>query len=361
MIKNINIWLLGYIKQQLSRRLASSKKPLNIIFSLVDHFEPRCGGVNEDKEIERTNSWIEKYSRIVGNHKDSEGKPPKYTFFYPIDEYTPSVLTKISGFCRLGLGEVEIQLHHDNDTPDGLHEKLEFAKKTFREYGLLSKDRHSGEVRYGFIHGNWALDNSRKDGRWCGVNNELKVLRDTGCYADFTLPSAPSDTQTAKINSIYYAKDTPESKSHNRGVDVEVGRAACGDLMIIQGPLALSWKRRKWLIFPRLENAEISIKNPPFPERIDLWVKQGISVKGRPEWVFIKVHTHGCQDQNLTDAYFENLRRMFTYLETKYNDGINYRLYYVTAREMYNIVKAAEADMPGGPGQYKDFLLTLIR
>ena len=39
---------------------------------------------------------------------------------------------------------------------------------------------------------------SLPDGRWCGLNNELILLRDLGCYADFTLPSAPSrpsDTQ----------------------------------------------------------------------------------------------------------------------------------------------------------------------
>ena len=68
-------------------------------------------------------------------------------------------------------------------------------------HGLLSRDRYTGEVGYGFIHGNWALDNSRPDGRMCGVDNELDVLRETGCYADFTLPSAPSPTQTRKINS----------------------------------------------------------------------------------------------------------------------------------------------------------------
>ncbi|MEJ7636728.1 MAG: hypothetical protein WKF75_01760 [Singulisphaera sp.] len=50
------------------------------------------------------------------------------------------------------------------------------------------------------------------------VNNEIDVLRETGCYADFTLPSAPSPTQTRQINSIYYASDDPRRpKSHDRG------------------------------------------------------------------------------------------------------------------------------------------------
>ena len=48
---------------------------------------------------------------------------------------------------------------------------------------------------------------------------------------------------------------------------------------------------------------------------------------------------------------------MFGYLEEKYNDGKDYKLHYVTAREMYNIVKAAEAGEPGEPGEYRDYLL----
>ena len=357
MLNNIQIWLPGYIKQKLQRPLSAESKPLHIIFCIADHFEPRVGKVGVEKEIERVDRWIKGYTELINAHKDCEGMPPKYTFFYPIDEYTPAVLEKISVFFKKGLGEVEIQLHHENDSRDSLKEKLEYAKELFCRYGLLSRDKNGEGIRYGFIHGNWALDNSRADGKWCGVNNELEALRETGCYADFTLPSAPSDTQTAKINSLYYAKDTPGPKSHNTGIDVEKGREPCGDLMIIQGPLALNWKRKKFGVFPRIENSGISFNNPPTPDRIDLWINQNIAVKGRPEWIFVKVYAHGARDQHLLDEYFQNLDSMFTYLETKYNDGANYSLHYTTAREMYNIIKAAEAGEKRQPGEYRAYLL----
>ena len=64
---------------------------------------------------------------------------------------------------------------------------------------LVECDPATGELRFAFIHGNWSLDNSRPDGRWCGLNNELILLRELGCYADFTLPSAPSDTQACVL------------------------------------------------------------------------------------------------------------------------------------------------------------------
>jgi hypothetical protein len=63
-------------------------------------------------------------------------------------------------------------------------------------------DPLSSRIAYGFVHGNWALCNSRPDGDWCGVNEELTVLAQTGCYADFTFPSAPSPTQPRMVNAV---------------------------------------------------------------------------------------------------------------------------------------------------------------
>ena len=79
------------------------------------------------------------------------------------------------------------------------------------------------------------------------INNELVLLRELGCYADFTLPSAPSDTQTRTINSIYYATDDPLRPQVARPwrAGVAVGGQASGDLMIVQGPLALNWAQRR--------------------------------------------------------------------------------------------------------------------
>jgi hypothetical protein len=78
-------------------------------------------------------------------------------------------------------------------------------------------------------------------------------------------------------------------------------------------------------------------------------------VIGRPEWVFVKVHTHGAQEGNLESLLGEAGDRLFEYLEHAYNDGITSRLHYVTAREMFNMVKAAEAGHAGNPGAVRDF------
>jgi hypothetical protein len=141
------------------------------------------------------------------------------------------------------------------------------------------------------------------------------------------------------------------------GVDVRVGGAPCGDLLILQGPLALNWRRRRWGLVPRIENADVRAAYPPTDDRVDLWVEQHIHVQGRPEWIFVKVHTHGTQDRDIHALLGRPVERMFERLERQYNDGRTHVLHYVTAREMFNIVKAAEAGCGGNPHDYRDFVL----
>jgi hypothetical protein len=349
MLKNVHIWLPSYVARKLPREFVS---PTHVFFCFVDHFEPLWNKASRYQGLERVEHWFENYPRMAEKFRDADGRPPQHTFFYPAEEYVSEYLDLLARLCGQGFGEVEIHLHHDSDTAENLKSQIEDFKGKLRKHGFLS------EGRYGFIHGNWSLDNSRRDGRWCGVNNELQVLRDTGCYGDFTLPSAPSECQTRKINSIYYATDDPvRPKSHDTGVDVRVGGKPSGDLLIVQGPLALNWSRRKFELLPRIENADVSHTSPATPDRIDNWVRQRIGVEGKPDWVFVKVHTHGCQELNFDAVLGESAMAMHEYLQRKYNDGKHFILHYVTAREVFNLIKAAEAGQSGPPSSLRDFVL----
>ena len=128
--------------------------------------------------------------------------------------------------------------------------------------------------------------------------------------------------------------------------------------MIIQGPLGFQWRNRKYGLVPRIENADIRQSSPPTPARIDAWVRTGIHVRGRPEWTFVKIHTHGAPERDMPTLLGEPMARAFTYLESRYNDGVHWKLHYVSAREMYNIAKAAEAGLEGDPAQYRDHTLS---
>jgi hypothetical protein len=311
---------------------------------LADHYEPMVGGAAAHVQRERVDRWVRGYPAAVGGLADSRGRPPQHTFFYPAEEYNPEHVEKLAGLCRQGYGEVEVHLHHDNDTPENLRETLErYKERLFHGHGLL-RTNGEGRIVYGFVHGNWALCNSRPDGRWCGVNGELGVLRETGCYADFTMPSAPSPTQTDTINSIYYAADRPaRPKSHNHGVAARVGAAPPGEsLLLVQGPLMLDWGRRKLGLLPRLENAALHGGFPPTLARWKLWLRAGVGVAGRPDWIFVKLHTHGAPERNAAMLLGEPMRRFHQDLAELARKKPWLRYYYVTAREMADLAHQAE-------------------
>ncbi len=360
MLKHIDKWIGSYLKQELTRLFHRNKnvKPVHIMFSCVDHYEPDWNKADAPTQINRVKRWVNEYPRLAQKHKDADGCHPKHTFFYPAECYVKEHFDLLDQICRQGLGEVEIHLHHDGDTEKSLTEKLIKAKNDFTSHGFLGRRQLLKQIRFAFIHGNWCLNNSRADKRFCGVNDETRILSEQGCYADFTFPSAPSETQTNTINSLYYVKSNKTKvKTHDRGIPARVGQPSNGDLLLVQGPLTLNWRQRKNGIFPRIENGEISPANPPTPTRVDLWIEQRISVEDKPDWIFVKVHTHGAPEKNANTLLGEPMDRMFTYLETQYNDGTNYVLHYVSAREMYNIIKAAEAGEAGAPGQYRNFII----
>ncbi len=78
-----------------------------------------------------------------------------------------------------------------------------------------------------------------------------------------------------------------------------------------------------------------------------------IHVAGRPDWVIVKVHTHGATDADVVLG--RAMDEGFKHLEAAYNDGSRYVLHYVTARELYNVIRAAEAGETGDPDEYRDY------
>ncbi len=356
MFKAIDKWLPGYVGSVFSRpRRVDGLK--HLMFCIADHFEPFGYRVPREETLYYFKRiWMEAYPASTQLFQDADGKHPNHTFFFPQDQYDAELMDMLGKLCAGGHGEVEVHLHHGNDTPAGTRQKLtEFRDCLHAQHGFLGADK-TGNTRYGFVHGNWALCNSLS-ADCCGVNEELTVLRETGCYADFTFPSAPSPSQPKMVNSIYRACDIPgKPRSHDIGVNVAASKTSANDgLMMIQGPLGVNWRERKWTILPQIDNGDITHVNPASPDRMDFWAKQHIHVSGQPNWIFVKIHTHGSLPMNKTVLLGPAMRRVYEHLGGKYNDGKNWSLHYVTAREMYNIIRAAEDGKTGNPGEYRDY------
>ena len=340
-MRNMQYWLASYWSSR-RRRARPFQDETTVFVCLADHFEPFGGGVSRQKGEERVRRWLTTYPRIAERHSDSIGRRPQHTFFYPLEDYDSATLDQLAGMARDGFGDIEVHYHHDNDTADALATVLSrFARTLHERHGRLRTESDSGVPVYAFIHGNWALDNSRPDGRWCGVDNELDVLVATGCRVDFTMPSAPSDTQTRKINSIYFARGQPgQRKSHDQGRDVAVGEwARPGELLLVQGPLGLNWRARKLGLIPRIENAEVSADAPATLERVRLWARLAPRVQGADQYVFIKLHTHGATDETSAALLEGGLETLWSALEREFRDRSGFRLRYVTAWEMYSSIR----------------------
>jgi hypothetical protein len=353
--KNLHVWLPGYARS-VARRL---RRPAygghrHLLFAFCDHYEPLWKRPPGDAGEARVRAWEDRYPALVEPFRDANGRPPRHSFFFPGEEYAPSYLDRLARLARRGFGEVELHLHHDGDTAAKLRADIERYLGLFAAHGHVSRDA-AGRYRYAFIHGNWCLANSRPDGRWCGVDEELPVLFETGCYADFTFPAAPDPSQPAIVNEIYWPDgDLSRRAAHHRGRPARVGERFDDRMLIIEGPLALARAKKRVPI--RLENAAVTADDPGSPERVKTWVEQDIHVAGRPEWVFVKVHTHGAPEKQGASLLGEGGRRLHEAL-ARYNDGTRFSLHYVTAREMYNVACAAMDGKAGSPADYYDYVI----
>ena len=330
--RNAHLWWPGYLRSRWQARHRGW--PTQAWVTVADHFEPLWGRPDAATARERVARWRQALPEIAARHHDDAGRPPCYAFFYPEEEYQPQLLEPLAEMAHAGYADVEVHLHHDGDTAPAFVDRLgRFTEALASRHGLLRSEE--GRLRFGFIHGNWALDNARPDGRWCGLNNEITLLRKLGCYADFTLPAAPDVSQAGPVNVIYRVRDDPERpRSHARGSVVEAGTPAVGDLTLIPGPLGLDWTARPFYK-PRLDTGELAHNNGPQRHRVRLWLTVAPRIGGH---AFIKLFTHGAQEQNSAallggdlDALFEGLRAECS--------GLGIRLHYASPWQMWQSVE----------------------
>jgi hypothetical protein len=326
------------------RRLPANT-PIDVMVLVVDHFEP-ASRFGPDAAARSVQSWCDDYRRLVARHRDADGRPPQHSWFYRSEYRNAGCLEALSAATFDGLGEVEFHLHHGHDTHASFAAKLAGGLDWFNRAGAMLTAEARPRRRFAYIAGNWSLDNGSGNDAFSGCNTELLALRDAGCYADYTFPALGSRAQPRKTNAIYYAQDDPGPKSYDTGRDVTVGGAPWGDLLILQGPSVLDWAHS------RFEGSAMEDFEPPAAWRLGPWLKANVHVRGRPEWLFVKLHTHGMQSREaqLGPAAEE----MFTAMEEAWNRP-PFRLHYVTAREAFNIVKAAEAGHSGDPNRFRDF------
>jgi len=362
-------WLPYYAWQGLTRSVPAGK--VHLIIALADHFEPAIvpgdgrARAPLSEQRRRIENWSTEYPQSVGPWRDHEDRPFVHTYFYPAEQYDRELVDRLAEHCHQGWGEVEIHLHHGVDTPDNA-EHTRRQLESFRDalvlhHGSLCFVEGSSKARYAFVHGNFALANSA-GGYACGVDSEMQILADTGCYADFTLPaSALHPAQISKINSLYECGlPLAHRAPHRQGRDLRVGRSPRIFPLMVQGPLLVDFDRAARSGIARLENAALTASRPPSLPRLQLWKKAAIRVRHRPDWLFIKLHCHGMNPTDREAVLGSGMKQFITELVQGAPDRSEI-IHFVTAREMVNIIWAACEGHEGNPGDYRDYRLKLAR
>jgi uncharacterized protein YuzB (UPF0349 family) len=361
-------WLPAYSWQRLTRRAPVGS--VHLIIALADHFEPAIVPENgqarapyheQERRVER---WCREYPKSVAEWPDGEGRPFVHTYFYPAEQYNRGLIERLAEHCHAGWGEIEVHLHHGNPLADGVdntcRQLVEFRDTLVSEHGCLSYLDGAGLPRYAFVHGNFALANSA-GGFACGVDSEMQVLAETGCYADLTLPTGVfHPAQTSKINSLYEcALPLNQRAPHRNGFDLQRGRPPRIFPLMVQGPLMVDFSPSRSRPIG-IENGSLTGLNPPSLRRLELWKRAAIMVQGRPDWIFIKLHCHG-MDPTQEDAVLGTpIQRFLRELVTGATER-HESIHFVSAREMTNIILAACDGREGNPGEYRDYRLKPVR
>lgn len=368
-LKHAAPWLARYpLARAKSFLEKNSSAPKHIIFTVANHFEPSWsanGQLDLDAQRRRLDEY-HKLARATGEATlDCDGTKFRHTNFYPAEQYDRRILEQTAAMQAEGLGEVEIHLHHGierADTAENLRKTLiDFRDCLAEEHKCLSRFENDLQPKYAFVHGNLALANSC-GGKFCGVDNEMEILRETGCYVDMTLPSAPDETQVPVLNQIYECGlPLNEKMPHRKGRRVEVFGNAPRLPLIFTGPLVFNWTRRvKGIPVPRLEDGALTYNQPLDSARLKRWVSANVTVKNRPEWIFVKLYCHGFFDYDQAACIGEDVKRFFNEAK-EYGEQTNeYKIYFASAREAFNMVAAAIDGKQGAPGAFRDYRLKPI-
>lgn len=339
--------------------------PVHLILALADHFEPAIVPEDGQKRAPRPEQerrlewWAREYPKVVDGWRDHDGRPLVHTYFYPAEQYDEGLLDLLAGHCHAGWGEVEIHLHHGGPHPDTAENTrqllMEFRDRLALRHRCLAVEEGSTVPRYAFVHGNFALANS-SGGRQCGVDSEMQILAETGCYADLTLPTAYwHPAQTEKINSVYECTlPLDQAAPHRQGRDLVVGRPPKIFPLMVQGPLVTDLRRTIRSARPAFDNGALTASKPATMNRFSLWKQAQVRVLGRPDWLFIKLHCHS-MDPTQKDAVIGDSFRNFLAALVGGAADRKETLHFVAAREMTNILLAACDGRDGNPGDYRDY------
>src|SRR5215831_15122606 len=145
--KNLHVWAGGYARWLATSAMPRARMafapdggPRHLLFAFCDHYEPLWKNTDRAVGLERVRAWERLYPELAAPFRDADGRSPRHSFFFPGEEYEPAYLEALAGLARRGLGEVELHLHHDGDTREGLRGSIARYLGLFAGHGHFSRE-----------------------------------------------------------------------------------------------------------------------------------------------------------------------------------------------------------------------------
>lgn len=327
-------------------------QPRRVWLAITDHFEPLGNRQDVEGAARRIRIWQERWPAIADVCRDSADRPAKYSFFYPAEAYSPDLIERLASMVRAKVADIGVHLHHQGGNRSEFSQTIgSFVENLDREHGL--RQEWNGRRGFGFIHGDWALDNSLPEGKYCGLDDEIRILANLGCYADFTMPAQTHAAQPRQVNVIYWAKgQAGRPKSYDWGVPLKPGYPPAGDLLMIPGPFGVrinewwyeKWRHRSWREritsvenSLALEYGEITWHDPLSRHRVQRWLDLAPRIG---QEVFVKLFAHGGTQRDTEYLLGGALESMYAMVQNECRRR-GWEIYFVSAWEMFRAVEAA--------------------
>lgn len=338
---DLHRWLIPYIKTRSQR--GAAKYPVNLYVAVCNHFSPFYKGVSQEIAEHRVATWCREYPKFALQHCDSHGKYPIHTFFYNERDYNPRFMDSLCKLSKNGFADIEILACSTQGNPYNLKRRVEeFRDVLYHHHGLLEMSQQ-GEITFGYVHDNTHSYHTARstDFSQLDLTDRSCALKSSGCYADFSNNYAPEFAQSSFFNSIFFTAASDKTTDTQYRINLaRVNHWPESDLLTIQGPLALNWQNRVFGVLPKVENGELGYYRRFTPRRVALWLNSQIYVHGAENHLFLKLHTLGAVDCNVRYLLGEmGLHCLYHELENNYNDGSDYVLHYVSAREMHGKIR----------------------
>jgi len=347
MMRGLEKWLLG-LRRRPQRLVENPLGTRHVMVALCNRLSSSASNSDKSAILRR---WFGEYAGLREGSPRISSFSLKHTFFLSPGEASAPWVPELAALCRAAECEIELASPRDTKSANQRRDLMEAGKETLAQSGWLGRDP-SGSARFCFVH--------RAEGSSAfGLEDQAGMLRDAGCAASFPFDLRPGMLPEEFENSLVYFHES-EAAGPRQGLRrVRAERETRGSdragLLVVPPPFCPESSRKTFGFRPEIDQGEIGAAAFPTADRLHRWLECRMTVEARPNWLFVVLHIDGFAPENAGMLFGEPMREFTRKLRSMAARDRTLCFHGVAARELVNILHAAEAGHSGDPRRFRDF------